>query len=163
MGIIALPHDENDRLSQMVGYGHLTRNRNPRIDAFAKSTAERFSAAICLVTLVGAGEQWFVGRWGLEQSSTAREHSFCSHTLKTRRPMIVLDALENILFAKNPLVTGPPFIRFYAGAPMINNRGIAIGALCLIDPSPRNNLSDRETSELVELSANALHLLMTEK
>ena len=106
---------------------------------------------ICLVSIVGEEEQWLKSRWGLDVACTPRSVSFCAHTIMTDALFIVPDALADPRFATNPLVTGEPHIRFYAGAPLITADGVHIGALCLIDRKPRT-FTDEQQGLLVRLA-----------
>jgi GAF domain-containing protein len=93
---------------------------------------------IALVSLVDAERQWFKSHDGLDVSETAREMSFCAHTIYQRETLIIPDALADERFAENPLVTSEPRIRFYAGAPLVLHDGSAIGSFCVMDKRPRS-------------------------
>jgi GAF domain-containing protein len=93
---------------------------------------------IALVTLVDRERQWIKSSCGLpELRHTSREASFCAHVIAERAPIIVPDTLLDERFAENPLVTGAPRIRFYAGFPLNLPDGSCVGSLCLIDNRPR--------------------------
>ena len=92
---------------------------------------------ISLVSLVDEQRQWFKARVGLETPETPREFSFCAYALRQRELLIVPDATQDARFANNPLVTGKPGIRFYAGAPLVTPEGAVLGTLCVIDRVPR--------------------------
>ena len=92
-----------------------------------------------LVTLVDRDRQWIKSSCGLrELRETSREASFCAHVIASRAPMIVPDTLIDDRFADNPMVTGAPRIRFYAGFPLSLPNGSIAGSLCLIDSRPRH-------------------------
>lgn len=91
----------------------------------------------CLISLVDANRQWFKARVGLDACETPRDVSFCAHALGGESLLLIEDTLQDPRFRDNPLVTGAPHIRFYAGAPLIMRDGLAIGTLCLIDTRPR--------------------------
>ncbi len=92
---------------------------------------------IALVSLVGRDKQIFKARVGLDICETSRDVSFCAHAIVEREDVLVIpDARKDPRFASNPLVIGSPFIRFYAGAPLIGFAGQPLGTLCIIDRKP---------------------------
>ncbi|HEX2555735.1 MAG TPA: GAF domain-containing protein [Microvirga sp.] len=127
---------------------HLPDETVDRITAFARA---RFDVPICLVTLVEADRQLFLSRQGLDVDQTPRSASFCTHTILASAVFVVPDARKDDRFRDNPLVTGEPFIRFYAGAPLVYRDEIRLGALCLIDRKPRT-FSRGEQAELMMLA-----------
>lgn len=114
-------------LAELVGSAELTR-----ITDFASALCE---APISLVSIVEAQRQWFPARTGLDVSETPRETSFCAHAMRGTDIMIVPDATRDTRFVDNPLVTGAPHIRFYAGAPLVADDGVQIG-VPMISPMP---------------------------
>ena len=127
---------------------HLPDATVDRITAFAR---DRFSVPICLVTLVEADRQVFLSRQGLDVEQTPRSASFCTHAILASAVFVVPDARKDDRFRNNPLVTGEPFIRFYAGAPLVYEAQTRLGALCLIDRKPRI-FSRGEQAELMMLA-----------
>ncbi|WP_175402797.1 GAF domain-containing protein [Mangrovivirga cuniculi] len=112
---------------------------------------------ISLISLIDKDKQWFKAKKGVEISSTYRELSFCAHSIEKREKLIVEDAISDIRFKENPLVTADPNIRFYAGIPLINPKGYVLGNLCVIDRKPRT-LSEDQLFALEVLSEQVLLL-----
>lgn len=102
---------------------------------------------MALVTLIGHEQQIIKARAGTTLEATLRADAFCDHLLRSEEVLIVPDAREDPRFAANPLVTGEPFIRFYAGAPLIYIHEVHLGGFCLLDPEPRK-LSAEEKAKL---------------
>ena len=92
---------------------------------------------ICAVSLIDRDRQWFKAQRGLSVCQTARDVSFCTHAVAQNRPFVIPDALRDARFCDNPLVTGPPAIRAYAGIPLQTKGGFNVGSLCAIDTQPR--------------------------
>lgn len=111
---------------------------------------------IALVSFVDSERQWFKSKIGLEVSATPRATAFCAHAiLQPNDLLIVQDATQDERFAQNPLVTGDPSIRFYAGAPIISSEGAALGTLCVIDRKPRR-LDKKKKDALRALSRQVM-------
>ena len=109
---------------------------------------------IALVSLVDAERQWFKSSQGLDVNETGRDVSFCGHAILSAEPLVVEDALTDERFADNPLVTGEPNVRFYAGVPLCDRDGHKLGTLCVIDRAPRR-LTPDQRQLLVELASMA--------
>ena len=146
------PVSEKHRLEVLHSYELFGSRPETDYDQFTELGACLFDSPICLVSLVGESEQWLKSHHGLAVDSTAREVSFCAHTMAIDRPLIVLDAATDTRFRDNPLVTGEPHIRFYAGAPLIDNEGVHLGAFCVIDTKPRTNFTFDQRALLSHLA-----------
>lgn len=146
------PPDEAERLELLHALNLLDTPAEPVFDRITRLVAQILNVPIALVSLVDADRQWFKSRVGLEATETPREVAFCAHAITQTAPMIVVDATQDVRFEDNPLVTGNPNIRFYAGVPLRSAGGLAIGTLCAIDSKPRQ-LSADETNILIDLAA----------
>lgn len=158
-----LPADEAARLAALHATGLLDTAPEERFDRITRLAARLFKVPIALVSLVDANRQWLKSRQGLSVFETPRDISFCGHTILGDEPLVIADATADPRFADNPLVTGVPHIRFYAGVPLATSAGHKLGALCLIDTRPRT-LDEEARQNLVDLAAwartevNALRL-----
>jgi GAF domain-containing protein len=133
-----IPTDETQRLDALRQLLVLDTPPEERFDRITRFAAREFDMPVALVSLIDANRQWFKARVGLEACETTRDISFCGHAIEGSAVMVVEDAREDPRFADNPLVTGDPFIRFYAGAPLVLPGGLSVGTLCVIDIEPRS-------------------------
>ena len=101
------------------------------------SRPKTFACPIAFVSLLDENEQWFKAACGLNKQSTSRDIAFCNYTILGTQAFVVEDALKDARFSTNPLVTGPPGVRFYAGVPITTASGYRVGALCVNDTRPR--------------------------
>lgn len=129
--------NEASRLNALHLYRILDTATEKAFDDLTRLASTICDVPIGLVSLVDKDRQWFKSRVGLEASETPRDQAFCAHAIEFDDVMIVEDALEDPRFADNPLVTGEPHIRFYAGAPLTVGEDIRLGTLCVIDREPR--------------------------
>lgn len=132
-----IPADEDERLSALRALLLLDTPPEERFDRLARFVAEQLDVPIALLTLVDGQRQWFKARVGLDATETPRDISFCGHAIMKNDLFIVEDASRDPRFSDNPLVTGEPHIRLYAGAPLSAPGGHRIGTLCVIDTVPR--------------------------
>jgi PAS domain-containing protein len=155
----ATPRNEKWRLDALVSLQLLDTPRESDFDALVHVGQALFKTPICLVSLIDQDRQWFKGCVGLETRETSRSVSFCGHAILKPEVFVVLDALKDKRFHDNPLVTGPPNIRFYAGAPIRLPSGYAVGTFCVISPEPRNSFGEAERAllkRMAHLTLNAI-------
>ncbi len=146
------PTDESQRLKSLHDLLILDSPPEERFDMLTAYAALYFKVPIALVSLVDENRQWFKSRCGLGASETSRDISFCGHAILSDDILMIRDTLADSRFADNPLVTSDPFIRFYAGAPLILDDGQRVGTFCLIDRHPRR-LDAEEQDHLRQLAA----------
>ena len=146
-----IPANETERLAALHRYDVLGSPADRTFDDLTWLAAHICQTPIALISLVDLDRQCFAARIGLDVTHTSREVSFCAHAVAQSELLVVPDALADARFADNPLVSGDPNIRFYAGAPLITPDGHALGTICAIDRVPRN-LTPEQTDALRALS-----------
>ena len=149
-----VPADEQQRLDALRRLGILDTAPEDRFDRLTSLATTALDVPIALVSLVDADRQWFKSCVGLEVGQTERNISFCGHAILGRQPFVIPDAETDPRFAHNPLVTGEPRIRFYAGIPLCDPDGHRLGTFCVIDRR-RRRLSQSELDVLMQLAAMA--------
>lgn len=128
---------EQLRQRAIADYELSTEGHDAEFDSVAELAAELFDVPIALVTVLKNENQQFRGAWGIDSTGTPRNVAFCNRTVEQNNVFVVENASADPRYTDNPLVTGEPYIRFYAGVPIRVGDGIAIGSLCLIDRKPR--------------------------
>ncbi len=159
--ILDIPSDPNE-IERLQALQELDADKlmsDPVIDRITAFTRERFEVPICLVTLIEAQRQVLLSRQGVEVTETPRNLSFCTYAILKPQVLVVPDARKDERFQANPLVTGEPFVCFYAGAPLTYRNGIRLGALCLIDYKPRT-LPKRKQTELMRLADHVVAVIV---
>ncbi|MEH6758449.1 MAG: GAF domain-containing protein [Parasphingorhabdus sp.] len=162
MNLMTKLNDEQGRLAALHRYNILDTGHEERFDRITKVVEMALRCPITAISLVDADRQWFKSRQGLDVDETARDISFCTHTIKNAKPMIVEDAWLDSRFSKNPLVTGNPNIRSYIGVPLLTPGGFNIGSLCAIDTTPRE-FDDESIELLSQLAQLVIHELELRK
>lgn len=150
---------EAARLEALKSYHILDTQEEEAYDRLTKLASLICEAPISLISLIDDKRQWFKSKTGLTASETPREIAFCLYAIQGATIYEVEDAANNELFKNNPLVTGEPYIRFYAGYPLIDDHGFALGTLCVIDRVPRK-LTDMQREALKLLATEAMLLIM---
>ncbi len=154
-----LPSDEPERLDALRELQILDTEAETAYDDITLLASHICGTPISLMSLVDENRQWFKSKVGLDASETPREQAFCAHAiLKPDKMLIVPDASADDRFRHNPLVTGDPNIRFYAGVPLTTRSGHALGTLCVIDSVPRE-LGDAERVALRALGRQIIRQL----
>ncbi|WP_137174562.1 GAF domain-containing protein [Massilia sp. HP4] len=148
------PSDEARRLRALAASKLMESADEEVFDRLTWLASHVTDCPMALLTLLSGRRQWFKSRLGMTQRETPREVAFCSHTIMQDGAFVVEDADADPRFAANPLVTGEPHIRFYAGYPVLDANDMALGSLCVLDREPRR-LRERELRALRELAAIA--------
>lgn len=155
-----VPVNEGERLAALHQYQILDTPAEDIFDVITRFAADACGTPISFLSFVDRDRQWFKSKVGLEVSETPRGVAFCAHAILQPDPLIVHDALQDGRFAANPLVTGEPRIRFYAGAPVVAPGGRPLGTVAVVDHVPRELHQDRVTllSSLSRWVASELEL-----
>ena len=146
-----LPENEFARLTTLHQYYILDTPAEQAFDDFALLASQLCGTPISLVSFVDDTRQWFKAKVGTELVETSRDLAFCAHALLQQGVLVVPDATQDARFADNTLVTEAPYIRFYAGAPLLTPSGHALGTLCVLDTRP-HDLTSAQITALQALS-----------
>ena len=149
------PWNEADRLDAIESYGILDTPREEDFDNIAKLAAEICTVPIAIVNIVAEGRQWFKAKVGLEIQETPLVVSICKYTILQRGVFVIPDITKDVRFSNNPLVTGVPNLRFYAGAVLETPEGLPIGTMCVLDYKPRE-LTEKEAFTLKILARQVM-------
>ncbi|MFB9994701.1 diguanylate cyclase domain-containing protein [Deinococcus oregonensis] len=144
---------EQQRSAALSRYAVMDTLPEEAFDRLTTLAARLFDVPIALISLIDSERQFFKACFGLELRETPRSLSFCAYALHSPELLVVPDATQDPRFCNNPLVKGPPHIRFYAGAPLIAPGGVALGTICIIDDRLRPPLTQQERDTLTDLAA----------
>ncbi|HJV18869.1 MAG TPA: GAF domain-containing sensor histidine kinase [Sediminibacterium sp.] len=154
-----IPSDDQRRLRELYRYEVLDTSYEDEFNDVVKLAATICRTPIALISLMDAQRQWFKARVGIDAAEFPRNISFCGHTIATDAPVFeVNDATQDERFLDNPLVTGDPFIRFYAGVPLINSNGFKMGTIAVSDTQP-GALNEEQIYTLQSLARQVVKLL----
>ena len=153
-----IPENEEHRLAVLSRYRILDSASEKSFDEITRLAASVCDTPISLLTFIDRNRQWIKSNCGLSMSETSREVALCSHAIMHPGLFEVEDALHDDRFARNPLVTADPHIRFYAGMQLMTQTGEALGTLCVIDRKARK-LTPEQRAKLKTLAQMAMLLL----
>ncbi|MFM7407238.1 MAG: PAS domain-containing protein [Cuspidothrix sp.] len=153
-----LPENERQRVKLLNQYQVLNTPPETEFDEIAQLAADICDVPIALISLIDDKREWFKSQVGVNISEINRNLSFGNSTILEPEILIITDTLEDGRFINNPLVTSPPYCRFYAGVPLINTYGLALGSLCVMDTKPRK-LSLKEEKILKKLAKQVIRFL----
>ncbi|MBC7608381.1 MAG: PAS domain S-box protein [Polaromonas sp.] len=158
MKLSPIPTNDSERLAALYHYDILDTEAEAEFDDFTRLAAQICGVPMALISLVDRDRQWFKSRFGFDATEGARDVSFCGHAIFGQNVFEISDATRDERFIDNPLVTGDPNIRFYAGAPLLTRNGSAIGTLCVFDLQPRA-LTGEQIQALEALSRQVVRQL----
>lgn len=142
------PKNELERIASLYALDLLDTPPEERFDRLTKTAIQIFHVPISTLTLIDAKREWFKSCQGLSEKEGDRAISFCGHALVEDEMLVIPDTTKDERFTDNPMVTGKPFIRFYAGVPILSVDGQRIGVFCIKDTKPREfSKQDRELLE----------------
>lgn len=150
---------EEARLTALHRYQVLDTEPEAAFERLASLAKRIFRVPTVLISFVAEDRQWFKACIGFDNRETDLASSFCKYTIQQNEVMVVLDAPQDLRFRNTPLVTGEPFIRFYAGAPLQTPEGYNIGSICLIDTAPHSEFAEEARATLMDLAGMVVNEL----
>lgn len=154
-----IPDNDEQRIAELDSYKIVGITKQEEFDFLVNMAAQICGTPISLITLITKDKQWFLSSCGISGDQSSREDSFCGHTINTPEDVfIVEDSRTDIRFCDNPYVTGEPHVIFYAGIPLVNENGYALGSLCVIDSQPKK-ISEEKIDLLRKLARQTVMLL----
>jgi GAF domain-containing protein len=158
MNVAPLPKNKTAKLNALRNLEILDTTEEAEFKKITAFAAQQFKVPIAVINLVGADHQRFRYHYGIDACETYRDVAFCAHAILQNDTFIIPDATQDPRFDNDPLVTGEPYIRFYAGHPLTSKDGFNIGTLCLIDTVPRT-LTPKEQKLLAEMAKRVTILI----
>lgn len=153
------PENERERLEALESYSILDTLPEEDFDSLTAIASQICGTHISLVSLIDEKRQWFKSHHGLAVDETPKAYAFCAHAINNPNEVFIIeDAREDERFQDNPLVTGAPYVIFYAGVPLINEEGLPLGTLCVIDKEPKA-LSENQINSLKALSRQVMNVI----
>lgn len=153
-----LPDNEKERLASLQRMNLLSTPRESDLDRITRTVKKFFRADAALLSLIDGDRQWFKSRIGTNVTETPRDVSFCAHAIHGSNVFVVEDATQDRRFSDNPMVKGGPQVRFYAGQPIKNTEGFAIGTLCVI--SRTAHMMSADEREILQDLARMAEIVM---
>lgn len=153
------PRLEFQRLQVLRSLHLLDGSTVLELEELCKQVQERFEVEMVLVTIIDRERQIVKARAGTDFEGSSRPDAFCDYLIRSDDVLVVRDARRDPRFASNPLVTGAPFIRFYAGAPLIYMQDVRLGGLCLLDTTPRD-FTAVDQVELAGMADEVMHFIL---
>jgi GAF domain-containing protein len=157
-----LPQNESERYIALMAYRAKGLVADVHAIKLVREAKAFFATEQAVIALVGRTRVYFLAEAGAGFDSLPRELSFCTYAIHNRTPLVIEDTLLDPRFSDNPAVTGPPGLRFYAGAPLVDADGFCLGTFCLVDLQPRS-LAPAAITRLVDFSRRAMHLIELQK
>ena len=162
-----IPENEEERLKSLYMIDLLDTGDDERFERLTRISQKYFQVPVAVINLIDRDRQWALACQGLSGREMKRDISFCAHAILQDEPLIVKDARQDARFFDNPLVTGEPFIRFYAGYPVRLPDGAVVGTLCLANSEPRDFSEDdiaimKDIASIVEDEFEVINMAMTD-
>ena len=133
-----IPENEKDRLAAVHRMAILDTKPEERFDILTREAVKKLNVPISTVTIIDEKREWYKSCQGINVKENDRSVSFCGHAMLSSVLFIVEDTLKDPRFADNPMVVNPPYIRFYAGARLLDHKsGLPIGVFCIKDIKTR--------------------------